>query len=41
MYNLYVEEKRKKEIDDLNKKELEMKRYKMKYKSKQKIKYIL
>ena len=30
MYNLYVEEKRKKEIDDLNKKKLGMKRYKMK-----------
>ena len=27
MYNLYVEEKRKKEKENLHKKELEMKRY--------------
>ena len=35
MYNFYVEEKRKKEIENLHKKELEMKRYQIKYKSKQ------
>ncbi len=34
MYNLYLEEKRKKEKDGLNKKEQEMKRYKAKFNSK-------
>ena len=35
MYNLYIEEKRKKEKDGLEKKELEMKKYKAKLNSKQ------
>lgn len=34
MYNLYLDEKRKKEKDCLNKKEQEMKRYKAKFNSK-------
>jgi hypothetical protein len=36
MYNLYLEEKRKKEKDVMNKKKLEMQRYKTKFNSKQK-----
>ena len=34
MYNLYIEEKRKKEKNELDKKELEMKKYKDKLSSK-------
>ncbi len=34
MYNLYIDEKRKKEKDDLDKKKLEMRKYKAKLNSK-------
>ena len=34
MYNLYIDEKRKKEKDELNKKKLEIKKYKAKLNSK-------
>ena len=37
MYNIYLEEKRKKEKEDLYKKEQEMKKYKTKYNSKKSI----